>query len=126
MTEGGFAIALAKRVALLNGKAYKEAKRIATEDRGKPIRLGPYMVFMITKHNNPRLSMDQEEIFILLNCQDAHCGNCFLSVFLTKCPVLPESEFTVSVKAFKALLFLVIALELNLPIRMHSSQGLKK
>jgi hypothetical protein len=126
LTEGGFAIALAKRVALLDSKAYKEAKRIATKDRGKPIGLGPYTVFMITKHNKSRLSMEREEIFIFLICQDAHSGICFWSAFLMKRLVLPESDFTVSGMTFSALLFLIIALEPNLLSRMHSSQGLKK
>ncbi len=37
LTEGVFAIALLKRGALLDGKADKEAERITTEDRSKPI-----------------------------------------------------------------------------------------
>jgi hypothetical protein len=107
LTKGVFAIALPKRAALLDGKANKEAERIAKEDRSKPIPLGPDAVFMISKYNNPRLSMEQEEIFILFNGQDAHGGNSFRSAFLAKRPVLPKSDFAISSEAFNALLFLV-------------------
>ncbi len=121
LTEGVFAITLPKRVVLLNGKADKEAERIATEDKSEPIRLGPDAVFMISKYDNPRLSMEGEEIFILFRGQDAHDGNGFWSAFLVKRPVLPKSDFAISSEAFNALLFLVIILEPNVLVRMRSS-----
>jgi hypothetical protein len=121
LTEGVFAIALPKRAALLNGKADKEAERITTEDRSEPIRLGPEAVFMISKYDNPRLSMEREEIFILFNGQEAHGRNCFRSAFLAERPVLPKSDFAISSKAFNALLFLVITLEQKFLVRMCSS-----
>jgi hypothetical protein len=121
LTEGVFAIALPKRAALLDGKADEEAERIATEDRSESIQLGPDVVFMISKYDNPRLSMEQEEIFILFNGQDAHGRNGFRSAFLAERPVLPKSDFAISSEAFNALLFLVITLEPNFAVRMHSS-----
>jgi hypothetical protein len=121
LTEGVFAIALPKRVMLLDSKADEEAERIATEDKSKPIRLGPDAVFMIFKYDNPRLSTEWEKIFILFNGQDAHGGNGFQSAFLAKHPVLPKSDFAISSKAFNALLFLLITLEPNFLVRMRSS-----
>jgi hypothetical protein len=37
--------------ALLNGKAYEEAKRNAADGMGEPIQLEPDTVFMINKHD---------------------------------------------------------------------------
>jgi hypothetical protein len=72
-------------------------------------------------NDNPRLSTEREEIFILFNGQDAHGGNGFWSAFLMKCPVFPKSDFAISSKAFNALLFLIITLEPKFAVRMHSS-----
>jgi hypothetical protein len=83
LTEGVLAIALLKKAALFDGKADEEAEGITTEDRSKPIQLGPDTVFMISKHDNLRFSTEQKEIFILFNGQDAHSGNGFWSAFLT-------------------------------------------
>jgi hypothetical protein len=82
LTKCILTVALAKRMASLDGHTDEETKQVATKDRSKFVRFGPESVFVIAQNHNPRFGTLRKEILAALYCQDAHsreaCGAPFL------------------------------------------------
>jgi hypothetical protein len=81
---------------------------------------------MFPEHNDARFILKWKKILVLFNGQGTHGGDCLRSSFLSKSTILAESDFAISVKAFNAMLLLVMALEPDLTIRMGGRQGLEQ
>jgi hypothetical protein len=78
---------------------------------------------MVPEHNDARFSLKQKKVLVLFNGQDAHG---LRSSFLSKSTILAKSDFAICVKAFYAMLLVVITLEPDLTIRMGGCQGLEQ
>jgi hypothetical protein len=119
-------VALAKKMAFLDGHTYKEMKQVATKDWSKFVQFRPESVFVIAQNHNPRFGMLRKEILIALYCQDPHSRDCLWPAFFAKGTIFSQSDFTVCVEGLKTAFFLLVALQPDFTIRMCIGQSFEQ
>ena len=110
----------------MHRKTDQKTETVEAQDWSKPIALGPITSLTIAQNHNPRLGSKWQKLLVFLDGQDTHCWNRLGGTFFSKSVIFTKGEAFESPQAFNATLFLIIALEPDLAIRMGSSQSLKK
>jgi hypothetical protein len=118
MTESILTITLSKGTMFLHRKADKEAKRVATKNRGKAIAFAPNPVFMIPQSNDARFHTKGAEILILFDCEDTHGRDGARRSFFTQSTVFPKGDLPERTHTLDAPFFFEVTLQPNIAIGM--------
>ncbi len=126
LTEGVFAIPLLETMVVLNREADQKMETVNAQDWSKLIALGPITGLMITQENGLGLSIKWHDLLVFLDNQDTHCRDSLGGTFLPKGAIFTQGKALEGAQACNATLFLEVALEPNLPIRMGCRKILKE
>ncbi len=109
----------------MHRKTNQKLETVEAQNWSKPIALGPITSLTIAQNHNPRLGAKWQKLLVILDGQDTHRRNRLGGTFFPKSAIFTKGEAFESPQAFNATLFLIIALEPDLAIKMGSSQSLK-
>ena len=103
---------------LFDSHADKETEGLGAEHVRISLRFGPYTFFTIAKNNYTRLGPEGEEVFVLFDGVDTHCGNGLWAAIFSYCVIFAEGDTLEGSHAFNGILLLVIALQPYFVVRV--------